>query len=122
MISVEEPRILDLDMLEVSLTQLMRSFLCSLISIHRLIDVRTMILCPQVRRRMEPVALSHPFPLIECQGRKGHFQTEQDPVIQIANTVTIMGRASLLFRTCLRFKLSSYRWCPSCTSEEEEIC
>lgn len=30
---------------------------------------------------------------IECQGRKGHFpEAEKDPVIQIANTVTIMGQ------------------------------
>jgi DNA polymerase delta subunit 1 len=29
---------------------------------------------------------------IECQGRKGHFpEAEQDPVIQIANTVTVYG-------------------------------
>jgi DNA polymerase delta subunit 1 len=30
---------------------------------------------------------------IECQGRKGHFpEAEKDPVIQIANTVTVMGQ------------------------------
>ena len=29
---------------------------------------------------------------IECMGRKGHFpEAEQDPVIQIANTVTVQG-------------------------------
>ena len=30
---------------------------------------------------------------IECQGRKGHFpEAEQDPVIQIANTVNVYGQ------------------------------
>ena len=31
---------------------------------------------------------------IECQGRKGHFpEAEQDPVIQIANTLTVTGQS-----------------------------
>ena len=31
---------------------------------------------------------------IECQGRKGHFpEAEKDPVIQIANTLTVYGES-----------------------------
>ena len=45
---------------------------------------------------------------IECQGRKGHFpEAQQDPVIQIANTLTLQGselpivRNVFTLNTCL---------------------
>lgn len=45
---------------------------------------------------------------IECQGRKGHFpEPEHDPVIQIANTITLQGQDQPIIRnvftlnTCL---------------------
>jgi DNA polymerase delta subunit 1 len=42
---------------------------------------------------------------IECQGRKGHFpEAEQDPVIQIANTVTVYGHDKPILQNIFTLK------------------
>jgi DNA polymerase delta subunit 1 len=42
---------------------------------------------------------------IECEGRKGHFpEAEHDPVIQIANTITIQGHDKPLVQTIFTLK------------------
>lgn len=42
---------------------------------------------------------------IECQGRKGHFpEAEQDPVIQIANTVTLYGHDTPVVKNVFTLK------------------
>lgn len=42
---------------------------------------------------------------IECQGRKGHFpEAEKDPVIQIANTLTVYGEKSPLVQNVFTLK------------------
>lgn len=42
---------------------------------------------------------------IECQGRKGHFpEAEQDPVIQIANTVTVYGQDNPIVQNVFTLK------------------
>jgi DNA polymerase delta subunit 1 len=36
---------------------------------------------------------------IECQGRKGHFpEAEHDPVIQIANSLSVYGKEGEVFQ------------------------
>ncbi|KAJ7521254.1 hypothetical protein O6H91_19G043900 [Diphasiastrum complanatum] len=45
---------------------------------------------------------------IECAGRKGHFpEPEQDPVIQIANLVTVQGEQRPMVRSVLTLKACS---------------
>ena len=42
---------------------------------------------------------------IECQGRKGHFpEAEKDPVIQIANTVTVYGQDKPIIQNVFTLK------------------
>ena len=61
---------------------------------------------------------------IECQGRKGHFpDAQEDPVIQIANTVTLQGSDKPIIRnvftlnTCLPIVGAQV----ICSSTEEEM-
>jgi DNA polymerase delta subunit 1 len=45
---------------------------------------------------------------IECQGRKGHFpEAEHDPVIQVANVVTLQGASTSLVRNVFTFRSCS---------------
>jgi DNA polymerase delta subunit 1 len=45
---------------------------------------------------------------IECAGRKGHFpEPEQDPVIQIANLVTVQGEQKPMVRNVMTLKSCS---------------
>ena len=38
---------------------------------------------------------------IECQGRRGHFpEAEKDPVIQIANTLSVYGEQKPIVQVC----------------------
>jgi DNA polymerase delta subunit 1 len=54
---------------------------------------------------------------IECQGRKGHFpEAEEDPVIQIANSLSVYGKEGEVFQVGLCGVLSTFlcfalRWC-----------
>jgi DNA polymerase delta subunit 1 len=59
---------------------------------------------------------------IECQGRKGHFpEAEKDPVIQIANTVTIMGQSKPIIQNVFTLKgCLPIVGAQVITSEEEE--
>jgi DNA polymerase delta subunit 1 len=42
---------------------------------------------------------------IECQGRKGHFpEAEQDPVIQIANVVSVYGQNKPILQNVFTLK------------------
>lgn len=39
---------------------------------------------------------------IECQGRKGYFpEAEKDPVIQIANTISVYGDKKPIVKVCV---------------------
>ena len=45
---------------------------------------------------------------IECQGRKGHFpEAEHDPVIQIANSLSVYGKEGEVFQVRISFELDS---------------
>jgi DNA polymerase delta subunit 1 len=46
---------------------------------------------------------------IECQGRKGHFpEAEHDPVIQIANSLSVYGQKGAVFQViCVTDPLQS---------------
>jgi DNA polymerase delta subunit 1 len=59
---------------------------------------------------------------IECQGRKGHFpEAEKDPVIQIANSVTVMGQDKPIVQNVFTLKgCLPIVGAQVITSEEEE--